>query len=91
MVLACDVKDTKDGVEIKKRAVEKLMSTSNNVFDVKISPKPAGTKTTSSLKASTAIAQQIVRDANLNGLSKIFQEKGMISEVRIDQSSKGDV
>lgn len=74
MVDASDIKDVKDGVELRKRGLESLINNPSNLFVMEIARKPPTEMTGFSHKASTAVARQILFEIQSESLLASFTE-----------------
>ena len=68
MVSGDDVEDVSDAVVLRRRGLLSLMKDENNVFEMNICKKPPTEMTGFSLKASTAVAKQILVETNSDNL-----------------------
>ena len=66
------IKDVKDGVILKKAALEHLIEDDSNVMQLNLERKPPTVMTGLSLKASTAVAKQIMSQSELSELLQAF-------------------
>ena len=72
MVDSAHVKPTGDGVSLKRAGLQTLIDDQANVFEAEIASKPPKEMADQSLKASSAVARQILQDTNSEVLSDIL-------------------
>lgn len=72
MVDSDHVKPTGDGVSLKRAGLQKLIEDQANVFEAEIASKPPKEMADQSLKASSAVARQILQDTKSKVLSGIL-------------------
>lgn len=72
MVNSDDIRDSGDGVVLKRRAVRGLIEKLDNVFPMNLPRKPPPEMTGFSYKASTAVARQIMWEMKTVQLLKAF-------------------